>query len=57
MKQCEHCRTARKSKSQHGKCDCGDKKDKDRIRDTDDSKYQCRVNPALFTEANSTDRV
>lgn len=28
VKQCEHCRGARKSKSHHGKCDCGDKKDK-----------------------------
>lgn len=28
VKQCEHCRGARKSKSHHAKCDCGDKKDK-----------------------------
>lgn len=28
MKQCEHCRGARKAKSHHAKCDCGDKKDK-----------------------------
>ncbi|ORY03845.1 hypothetical protein BCR34DRAFT_492059 [Clohesyomyces aquaticus] len=27
VKQCEHCRGARKSKSHHAKCDCGDKKD------------------------------
>jgi hypothetical protein len=28
VKQCEHCRTARKSKSHHAKCDCGSKKEK-----------------------------
>jgi len=28
VKQCEHCRGARKSKSHHAKCDCGDKKDR-----------------------------
>jgi hypothetical protein len=28
VKQCDHCRTARKSKSHHAKCDCGNKKDK-----------------------------
>jgi len=28
VKQCEHCRVARKSKSHHTKCDCGEKKDK-----------------------------
>jgi hypothetical protein len=28
VKQCEHCRTARKSKSHHAKCDCGNKKTK-----------------------------
>jgi len=27
VKQCEHCRGARKSKSHHAKCDCGDKKE------------------------------
>lgn len=33
VKQCEHCRGARKSKSHHAKCDCGDKKDKDKLKD------------------------
>ncbi|KAJ4295372.1 transcriptional activator haa1 [Kalmusia sp. IMI 367209] len=28
VKQCEHCRGARKSKSHHAKCECGDRKDK-----------------------------
>lgn len=32
VKQCEHCRGARKSKSHHAKCDCGDKKDKTSIK-------------------------
>lgn len=27
-KQCEHCRNARKSRSHHAKCDCGEKKEK-----------------------------
>jgi hypothetical protein len=29
VKQCEHCRSARKDKSHHAKCDCGSKKLKD----------------------------
>ncbi|KAF1911099.1 hypothetical protein BDU57DRAFT_524815 [Ampelomyces quisqualis] len=33
VKQCEHCRGARKSKSHHAKCDCGDKKDKEKHKD------------------------
>ncbi|KAF2642804.1 hypothetical protein P280DRAFT_275551 [Massarina eburnea CBS 473.64] len=33
VKQCEHCRGARKSKSHHAKCDCGDKKDKEKPKD------------------------
>jgi hypothetical protein len=36
VKQCEHCRGARKSKSHHAKCDCGDKKDK--AKDKGDAK-------------------
>lgn len=28
VKQCEHCRGARKSKSHHAKCECGDRKEK-----------------------------
>lgn len=28
VKQCEHCRGARKSKSHHAKCDCGEKRDR-----------------------------
>ncbi|KAF1809830.1 hypothetical protein P152DRAFT_366585, partial [Eremomyces bilateralis CBS 781.70] len=27
VKQCEHCRGARKSKSHHAKCDCGERKE------------------------------
>ncbi|KAF2025861.1 hypothetical protein EK21DRAFT_75437 [Setomelanomma holmii] len=38
VKQCEHCRGARKSKSHHAKCDCGDKKDKDKHKDKGDAK-------------------
>jgi hypothetical protein len=38
VKQCEHCRGARKSKSHHAKCDCGDKKDKDKSKDKGDAK-------------------
>ncbi|PSN73617.1 hypothetical protein BS50DRAFT_191578 [Corynespora cassiicola Philippines] len=38
VKQCEHCRGARKSKSHHAKCDCGDKKDKDKHKDKADAK-------------------
>ena len=29
VKQCEHCRSARKDKSHHAKCNCGNKKHKD----------------------------
>jgi len=28
VKQCDHCRTARKSKSHHAKCDCGSRKER-----------------------------
>ncbi|KAF2203580.1 hypothetical protein GQ43DRAFT_454346 [Delitschia confertaspora ATCC 74209] len=38
VKQCEHCRGARKSKSHHAKCECGDKKDKDKSKDKVDAK-------------------
>jgi hypothetical protein len=38
VKQCEHCRGARKSKSHHAKCDCGEKKDKDKPKDKGDAK-------------------
>ncbi|KAL5115832.1 transcriptional activator haa1 [Pleosporales sp. CAS-2024a] len=38
VKQCEHCRGARKAKSHHAKCDCGDKKDKDKVKDHADAK-------------------
>lgn len=38
VKQCEHCRGARKSKSHHAKCDCGDKKDKDKLKDKGETK-------------------
>lgn len=37
VKQCEHCRLARRSKSQHGKCDCGDKKDKAKSIERDEA--------------------
>lgn len=37
VKQCEHCRGARKSKSHHAKCDCGDKKDKDKLKEKGDA--------------------
>ncbi|KAF2468486.1 uncharacterized protein BDR25DRAFT_265181 [Lindgomyces ingoldianus] len=38
VKQCEHCRGARKSKSHHAKCDCGEKKDKGKLKDRGDAK-------------------
>ncbi|CAI6315521.1 unnamed protein product [Periconia digitata] len=41
VKQCEHCRGARKSKSHHAKCDCGDKKDKDKVKDKADPNACC----------------
>lgn len=41
VKQCEHCRGARKSKSHHAKCDCGDKKDKH--KDKGDAKGMLRA--------------
>ncbi|KAH7135505.1 hypothetical protein B0J11DRAFT_161304 [Dendryphion nanum] len=43
VKQCEHCRGARKSKSHHAKCDCGDKKDKDKHKDKGDVKGEWLV--------------
>ncbi|KAF2706400.1 hypothetical protein K504DRAFT_471158 [Pleomassaria siparia CBS 279.74] len=42
VKQCDHCRGARKSKSHHAKCDCGDKKDK--LKDTGDAKGENLTN-------------
>ncbi|KAF1956914.1 hypothetical protein CC80DRAFT_412249 [Byssothecium circinans] len=41
VKQCEHCRGARKAKSHHAKCDCGDKKDKDKSKDKLDATTCC----------------
>jgi hypothetical protein len=37
VKQCDHCRTARKSKSHHAKCDCGHKKTKSPLEKSDSS--------------------
>lgn len=45
VKQCEHCRGARKSKSHHAKCDCGDKKDKDKLKDKGDAKGELMHGP------------
>jgi hypothetical protein len=37
VKQCDHCRTARKSKSHHAKCDCGHKKTKSPLEKSESS--------------------
>lgn len=48
VKQCEHCRGARKSKSHHAKCDCGDKKDKDSHKDKGDAKSELIAGMAVL---------
>ncbi|KAF3037831.1 hypothetical protein E8E12_007881 [Didymella heteroderae] len=53
VKQCEHCRGARKSKSHHAKCDCGDKKDKDKHKDKGDAKGE--IMPGALSRVNSND--
>ncbi|KAJ4371436.1 transcriptional activator haa1 [Neocucurbitaria cava] len=52
VKQCEHCRGARKSKSHHAKCDCGDKKDKDKHKDKGDAKGMTTTGTADLDESN-----
>ena len=32
VKQCDHCRGARKSKSHHAKCDCGGRKERGEVK-------------------------
>jgi hypothetical protein len=54
VKQCEHCRGARKSKAHHAKCDCGDKKDKDKLKDKGDAKGEIKPAPS---GVNASDRV
>lgn len=53
VKQCEHCRGARKSKSHHAKCDCGDKKDKDKLKDKGDARSE--IMPGALSRVNSND--
>ncbi|OAL52400.1 hypothetical protein IQ07DRAFT_504825 [Pyrenochaeta sp. DS3sAY3a] len=50
VKQCEHCRGARKSKSHHAKCDCGDKKDKH--KDKGDAKGMTILGTAMHDDSN-----
>jgi hypothetical protein len=52
VKQCEHCRGARKSKSHHAKCDCGDKKDKDKHKDKVDGKREHIPGPDAHDASN-----
>jgi hypothetical protein len=52
VKQCEHCRGARKSKSHHAKCDCGDRKDKDLHKDKGDAKGELIVGLAVRDMSN-----
>jgi hypothetical protein len=52
VKQCEHCRGARKSKSHHAKCDCGDKKDKDKLKDKGDAKGEATQGPDVFDNSD-----
>ncbi|KAF1938786.1 hypothetical protein EJ02DRAFT_271211 [Clathrospora elynae] len=54
VKQCEHCRGARKSKSHHAKCDCGDKKDKDAHKDKGDAKGELRAGMAVLDNSDDT---
>jgi hypothetical protein len=56
VKQCEHCRGARKSKSHHAKCDCGEKKDKDKHKDMGDAKGELIFDGSIEDGSNdSTD--
>lgn len=41
VKQCEHCRDARKSKSHHAKCDCGSKRPKDKKSEPKSEDHGC----------------
>ncbi|KAH7083336.1 hypothetical protein BKA63DRAFT_434392 [Paraphoma chrysanthemicola] len=52
VKQCEHCRGARKSKSHHAKCDCGDKKDKDKLKDKGDAKGESMPGTTAHDDIN-----
>jgi hypothetical protein len=52
VKQCEHCRGARKSKSHHAKCDCGEKKDKDKHKDKGAAKSEHMVNVSVDDVSN-----
>jgi hypothetical protein len=52
VKQCEHCRGARKSKSHHAKCDCGEKKDKDKHKDKGDAKGERLVDNSVDEVSN-----
>ncbi|KAF2276691.1 uncharacterized protein EI97DRAFT_490101 [Westerdykella ornata] len=52
VKQCEHCRGARKSKSHHAKCDCGEKKDKDKHKDKGDAKGEHLVDSSADESSN-----
>jgi hypothetical protein len=54
VKQCEHCRGARKSKSHHAKCDCGDKKDKDQHKDKGDAKGEIIAGLAVLDNSDDT---
>lgn len=50
VKQCEHCRGARKSKSHHAKCDCGDKKDK--LKEKGDAKGMTTIDVAAHDNSD-----
>lgn len=43
VKQCDHCRSARKSKSHHAKCGCGEKKDKAKDKVDVKGEFACRA--------------
>lgn len=52
MKQCEHCRGARKAKAHHARCDCGDKKDKDKSKVGGKSEYSPLIHFLVELAAN-----
>lgn len=46
VKQCEHCRGARKAKSHHARCDCGSKKEKEAAKE----RLKTELNVDFFAE-------
>lgn len=56
VKQCEHCRGARKSKSHHARCDCGGKKERNEVK-LDDKECCCNLGDSCVCGIKGEDGV